>query len=100
MNTEADYYATPLGNVKVDSETAKRLAATDSVFTYRPEAHDREHCLEWQLPVLQRRFGEVPPIIPIIISTNDFNKLKRMAEVLKPYLTDENLFIVSSDFSH
>ena len=100
VNTEADYYATPLGNVKVDSETAKRLAATDSVFTYRPEAHDREHCLEVQLPFLQRRFGEVPPIIPIIISTNDFNKLKRMAEVLKPYLTDENLFIVSSDFSH
>ena len=100
VNTEADYYATPLGNVKVDSETARRLAATDSVFTYRPEAHDREHCLEVQLPFLQRRFGDVPPIIPIIISTNDFNKLKRMAEVLKPYLTDENLFIVSSDFSH
>ena len=100
VNTEADYYATPLGNVKVDSETARRLAATDSVFTYRPEAHNREHCLEVQLPFLQRRFGDVPPIIPIIISTNDFNKLKRMAEVLKPYLTDENLFIVSSDFSH
>ena len=100
VNTEADYYATPLGNVKVDGETARRLAATDSVFTYRPEAHDREHCLEVQLPFLQRRFGDVPPIIPIIISTNDFNKLKRMAEVLKPYLTDENLFIVSSDFSH
>ena len=100
VNTEADYYATPLGNVKVDGETARRLAATNSVFTYRPEAHDREHCLEVQLPFLQRRFGDVPPIIPIIISTNDFNKLKRMAEVLKPYLTDENLFIVSSDFSH
>ena len=100
VNTEADYYATPLGNVKVDGETARRLAATDSVFTYRPEAHNREHCLEVQLPFLQRRFGDVPPIIPIIISTNDFNKLKRMAEVLKPYLTDENLFIVSSDFSH
>lgn len=100
VNTEADYYTTPLGNVKVDGETARRLAATDSVFTYRPEAHNREHCLEVQLPFLQRRFGDVPPIIPIIISTNDFNKLKRMAEVLKPYLTDENLFIVSSDFSH
>ena len=100
VNTEADYYATPLGNVKVDQETAEKLTATDSVFSYRPEAHDREHCLEVQLPFLQRRLGDVPPIVPIIISTNDFQKLTRMAEVLQPYFTDENLFIISSDFSH
>ena len=111
VNTEADYYATPLGQVKVDRETALALTAADSVFRYEPKAHDREHCLEVQLPFLQRRFGgdgkstqtsedSVPPIVPIIISTNDFQKLKRMAEVLKPYLTEDNLFIVSSDFSH
>ena len=101
VNTEADYYATPLGNVKVDHETAVALTKEDSVFRYRSEAHDREHCLEVQLPFLQRRFkGDVPPIVPIIISTNDFSKLKRMAEVLKPYFTDENLFVISSDFSH
>ena len=45
VNTEADYYATPLGNVAVDRETALRLTEADSVFFYRPEAHDREHCL-------------------------------------------------------
>ena len=100
VNSEADYYETPLGRVKVDRETAQALIAADSIFSYRPEAHDREHCLEVQLPFLQRRFEEVPPIVPIIISTNDYRKLKRMAEVLKPYFTDENLFIVSSDFSH
>lgn len=117
VNTEADYYATPLGQVKVDHETAVALTAADSVFRYEPRAHDREHCLEVQLPFLQRRFGEgkstqtngdfkspqtdsVPSIVPIIISTNDFQKLKRIAEALKPYLTEDNLFIVSSDFSH
>ena len=100
VNTEADYYATPLGNVKVDGETA-RILVQDSVFFYRPKAHDREHCLEVQLPFLQRRFGEqLPPIVPIIISTNDYQKLKRMAEVLKPYFTEDNLFVISSDFSH
>ena len=108
VNTEADYYATPLGNVKVDRETGMALTTTDGtdltdsekVFFYRPEAHDREHCLEVQLPFLQRRLGDVPPIVPIIISTNDFQKLSRMAEALKPYFTDENLFVISSDFSH
>ena len=112
VNTEADWYATPLGRVKVDHETAVKLTTTDyaddtdsdSVFCYRPEAHDREHCLEVQLPFLQRFFAqhaqEVPPIVPIVISTNDYDKLQRMAEVLKPYFTDENLFVISSDFSH
>ena len=100
VNGEVDDYATPLGNVPVDRKVARQLIETDSVFTYQPKAHDREHCLEVQLPFLQRRFGEVPPIVPIIISTNDFSKLKRMAEVLKPWLTDDNLFVISSDFSH
>ena len=127
VNTEADYYATPLGQVRVDHETAALLTNTDgtnddlntdgtdltdlstntngtndtnSIFRYRPEAHDREHCLEVQLPFLQRRLKEVPPIVPIIISTNDFEKLQQIAKALKPYFTDENLFIVSSDFSH
>ena len=99
VNTEADYYATPLGKVKVDRETAVQLTK-DSLFSYRPEAHDREHCLEVQLPFLQRRLGDVPPIVPIIIATNDYEKLQRMAAVLKPYFTDENLFVISSDFSH
>ena len=122
VNTEADYYATPLGRVKVDHEIAVKLTTDytdlkDSVFFYQPEAHDREHCLEVQLPFLQRFFtlhslsesvalrtslftNEVPPIVPIIISTNDFEKLQQIAKALKPYFTDENLFIVSSDFSH
>ncbi len=100
VNTEADYYATPLGNVKVDREAARSISDADSVFSYQPKAHDREHCLEVQLPFLQRRLGDVPPIVPIIISTNDFNKLKRIAHVLKPYFTEENLFVISSDFSH
>ncbi len=100
VNSEADYYATPLGKVRVDRETARQLIAADSVFTYHPKAHDREHCLEVQLPFLQRRLGEVPPIVPIIISTNDYGRLNRMAQVLKPFWNDENLFIISSDFSH
>ena len=114
VNTEFDYYSTPLGKVKVDVETAQRLIAADSVFSYRPKAHDREHCLEVQLPFLQRRFSwdckspqTMPAIVPIIISTNDYRKLKRIADVLKPYLNGdsktpqtENLFIISSDFSH
>jgi AmmeMemoRadiSam system protein B/AmmeMemoRadiSam system protein A len=100
VNTDFDNYSTPLGEVPVDLATAKKLIEADSVFKCNPKAHDREHCLEVQLPFLQVRFGKVPPIVPIIISTNRLADLQRMAKVLKPYFNAKNLFIVSSDFSH
>ena len=46
VNTSADFYDTPLGLVKVDHETALQLTKADSVFSYQPKAHAREHCLE------------------------------------------------------
>ena len=95
-----DYYATPLGNVKVDKETAKMLNQQEGVFRYKEKAHHGEHCLEVQLPFLQRRLDYVPPIVPIIVSTDDFDKLKKTADLLRPYFNDDNLFVISSDFSH
>ena len=100
INNAFDFYATPLGNVRVDRDVADKLIEADPIFTYRPDAHDREHCLEVQLPFLQRKLKEVAPIVPIIISTNDYQKLIRIADLLRPYFTDESLFVVSSDFSH
>ncbi len=100
VNAGVDYYSTPLGKVKVDRETTERLLTADSVFKYKAMAHDREHCLEVQIPFLQRYLKEVPPIVPVVISTNDYAKLQRIAEVLKDYFNDENLFVISSDFSH
>lgn len=99
-DSENDCYATPLGLVEVDRETSRMLNEQNEEFCYKEKAHKSEHCLEVQLPFLQRRLEEVPPIVPIIVSTDDYNKLKRIAEILKPYLTDENLFVISSDFSH
>lgn len=100
VNNQFDAYSTPLGNVKVDLQTANSLIESSSLFTCNPKAHDREHCLEVQLPFLQIRLKEVPPIVPIIISTNKLDDLKAIAKALKPYYNENNLFIISSDFSH
>ena len=99
-DSENDYYATPLGLVEVDRETARTLNEENEEFFYNEKAHKSEHCLEVQLPFLQRRMKDVPPIVPIIVSTDDYSKLKRIAEILKPYFNDDNLFVISSDFSH
>lgn len=101
VNTRNDAYATPLGLVAVDTALGRRLCQSEPLFGYNAKAHDREHCLEVELPLLQVRFGgKMPPIVPIIISTGDTAQLKRMADALRPYFTDRNLFVVSSDFSH
>ena len=92
---------TPLGQVPIDTELGRKLISEGKgVFTFKEGAHDREHCLEVQLPFLQLIFDEVPPIVPIVIGSQHLSVLQDMAEVLEPYFTEENLFVISSDFSH
>lgn len=100
VNDVADYYATPLGNVKVDKELCKRLIADNKCFGYTPAAHSKEHCLEVQIPFLQYHLESMPPIVPIIIGTESLATITAIAQALKPYYNDNNLFVISSDFSH
>ena len=101
VQTACAWAETPLGKVPVDVAVGEELIrAGEGVFSYRSDAHDREHCLEVQLPLLQLALGEVPPIVPIVISTERLGVLERIAEALEPYFTPENLFVISSDFSH
>lgn len=43
---------------------------------------------------------KIPSIVPIIIATQELTTLKKIADTLKPYLNEKNLFVISSDFSH
>ena len=98
MYTQAE---TPLGMVPIDVQTGKALISKGKgAFTFRKDAHEREHCLEVQLPFLQMVFEEVPPVIPIVIGTQRLSVLEEIAESLEPYFNTDNLFIISSDFSH
>ena len=101
VDTLYSHAETPLGCSPIDVSLGKELIRKgDGAFTFRSDAHDREHCLEVQLPLLQLKFGEVPPIVPIVIGTQRLSVLQRIAEVLEPFFNEENLFIISSDFSH
>ena len=92
---------TPLGKVPIDVSLGNELIRKgNGSFTFRNDAHELEHCLEVQLPFLQMVFKNVPPIVPIVIGTERLTVLNRIAEVLEPYFNDNNLFIISSDFSH
>ncbi len=92
-------YITPLGKLTVNKEIANSLKK-EKLFDFPVNAHLQEHSLEVQMPFIQYYFKNIPPVIPIIIATNNVNSIKKIAEILRPWFTPENLFIISSDFSH
>ena len=92
-------YVTPLGKLKVNKEIADKLRSS-SIFIFPETAHIQEHSLENQMPFIQYYFPNPPQIVPIIIATDNLRTIKAIAEALRPWFTDDNLFVISSDFSH
>lgn len=93
-------FLTPLGKATVNREIAGKLTASSNVFNYPENAHIQEHSLEVQIPFIQTYFREAPMIVPIIIGSQNISTIRKIADALKPYFTRENLFVISSDFSH
>lgn len=93
-------YITPMGKVKVNREIARKLIKENKIFNFPETSHLQEHSLEVQIPFIQYYFKESPTIIPVIIGTNNKGTVKKVAEALRPWFNSENLFIISSDFSH
>jgi MEMO1 family protein len=93
-------YKTPLGKVKVNTALARKLISENPVFTYNPAADKEEHSIEVQVPFLQYHLKKNFTIVPIVLGTQSEESCRKIAQALKPYLNEKNLFIVSSDFSH
>lgn len=93
-------YITPMGKIAVNREIADKLISENKVFNFPTDAHLQEHSIEVQLPFIQYYFKNIPLIIPIIIGTINEKTVNQIAETLRPWFTPENLFVISSDFSH
>jgi MEMO1 family protein len=93
-------YQTPLGKVTVNRELSRQLLARGNMFLERYDADAREHSLEVQVPLLQFYLKKPFRIVPILLGTQNPETCKRIAEALRPFLTADNLFVVSTDFSH
>ena len=93
-------YETPLGEVPLDWEKARKLLKHKPFTTY-PEAHKREHSVEIQLPLLQTILaGKKFTIIPMVfgeLSEKDYDKV---AKAIVPLIDEHTLIVASSDFVH
>ena len=92
-------YETPLGQIPLDTAVVAQLLAQPG-FQALAEAHSREHCLEIQLPFLQRVLTHEFKIVPILISRITASQTTRLAEAIAPHIDARTLVIVSSDFTH
>lgn len=93
-------YKTPLGTVPVNRDIAGKLISNSKVFSYHRAAHTGEHSLEVQLPFLQSHLDENTSIVPVIIGTHNKETCIEIASALQDWFTGDNLFVISSDFSH
>ena len=90
-------FATPLGNVSIDSAA---LASLDDLHqVLRSDLpHAREHALEVQLPFLQVVLGNDFTLVPLAVGQADPDEVAEVLERL--WGGEETLIVISSDLSH
>jgi len=93
-------FETPLGIVKVNLDLSNKLIGESDVFMVHDQAHNSEHSLEVQLPFLQYLLHDNLRIVPILLGTHSADVCYKIAEGLAPFFNEDNLFVISADFSH
>jgi MEMO1 family protein len=97
-------WVTPLGNVEINASLSNLFLSGSRHLENNILAHENEHSLEVELPILQY-FRNDFKIVPIAIKTDDLAILSAVAEDLARVITQNNLldsvmFIASSDLTH
>ena len=92
-------FLTPLGKVPIN-ETGAALVKKYDFITSDTKPHMQEHSIEVQLPFLQYWLNESFTIVPIIIGGESKETCHKLANALEPYFNEDNLFVISTDFSH
>lgn len=94
-----DEWETPLGRVAIDKELRDRLIKENSLFKINSAAHEKEHCLEVQLPFLQTIFSDFK-ILPILVNDLSENDSESIGQTLAEQIDENIIIIASSDMSH
>jgi MEMO1 family protein len=97
---EFDTFRTPLGDIPVDMDSVSNITGTgNNYIAYMSDAHENEHSLEVELPLLQHFFKDFE-LIPIINGLIDEASARHIAINLKDWWKEDILWVISSDFTH
>ncbi|MFH1854128.1 MAG: AmmeMemoRadiSam system protein B [Candidatus Omnitrophota bacterium] len=95
------FFETPLGLVRVDEELAGRIINKSGRFLFYPEAHEKEHAIEVELPFLQRVYkGRDFSIVPVAMGSPVMEDARILSDALYDVIDKDTLLIISVDLSH
>lgn len=93
-------FETPLGPLRVDDGMAAAVLEAYPAVHERPDAHEREHSLEMQLPFLALLAPDVP-IVPIVMGHQTRETATRLGDAIaRAAAARRTLVVASSDLSH
>lgn len=93
-------FRTPLGEVAIDEAFSSRLMAADGRFSFRKDAHEKEHSVEVQLPFIQTLFPRAK-LVPIVIGSEDPDLCRSLGETIAEAASGRRVLLVaSSDLTH
>jgi AmmeMemoRadiSam system protein B/AmmeMemoRadiSam system protein A len=92
-------FKTPLGNVKIDEKLAGDLLNENADVRFYPEAFEKEHSIEVQLPFLQTVLKDFT-IVPILVGYPTRQTFEHLISRLTEILDEKTLLIASTDLSH
>lgn len=90
------HFASPLGNVSIDTEGLKKISAHRFV-QYLDAAHEQEHSLEVHIPFLQKVLNDFT-LLPVLVGDATPEQVATILEEL--WGGEETLIVISSDLSH
>ena len=92
------HYATPLGEIPLDVDFIAALKEHPQFRTV-PGAHEGEHSVQIEIPLLQKVLGEFT-LVPIVVGSLDLQATRTMAEILLSLIDQGTLVVASTDFTH
>ncbi|MGB9823682.1 MAG: AmmeMemoRadiSam system protein B [Candidatus Hydrothermia bacterium] len=94
-------WLTPMGEVIIDSDCAKKLLEKSPHFISAPELHRREHSIEVQIPFIQF-FQPRAKIVPVLVGDLTDKMIEELGEAISEALSerDDVLIVASSDLYH
>jgi len=94
------YFKTPLGEVEVDADLAKKIIDSSGVIKADVAPHDVEQILEVEIPFLQRTLKKFK-IVPILFGNTPGSVAEIVAQAISQNINGKNVLVVaSSDMSH
>jgi len=92
-------FKTPLGEVKINEPLAQSFLNEAAEVKYFPEAFEKEHSLEVQLPFLQTVLKDFM-IIPILIGSPTQQTFDHLIARIAETFDENTLIVASTDLSH